>query len=525
MDMVKRRKHLTHGEARVFATQIIGATAYMHNKGIIHRDLKLGNIFIDSNMMLKIGDFGLAAQLGVNGIQRRKTVCGTPNYIAPEVLYGKATGHSYEVDVWAIGVILYAMIHGKPPFQSRNVETIYQRIKYNDYVFPDESGFSSESEKLIEDLLQSDPTKRPKPLDILKYDYFLHDFPESVPETALVDTPNFPTISQHDSQRNFVACQIAAGIPQHRTARFSPIEIPKDEPPSEPNAVLPSSLSPASTKEKYKMVMLPKQAKRAPAGLNLKQRQQHAEKNLHVAISGSDGAYPRFASTDMKQIYFNAGINADEVMTFIDYALRSSRKSRFRVQHSPALYIAKWVDFSDKYGLAYELTDGVVGAQFCDGVCMHMLNDDFRMFERSPVDASQWTCKAVETHTSDTKDASRVKLMRQFAEYMKKHLRSAGKTADMPRATCLPTNACWVVSHARTSHFNVFSTSMGTFQFNFMDHIKLVFTQHGKQLDVIAPSGEYRWDTEKAVSQATAVGILDMPDKLRQCYDYLLTLL
>lgn len=521
MDMVKRRKRLTEMEARVFATQIIGATSYMHNKGIIHRDLKLGNIFIDSKMMLKIGDFGLAAQVGVNGIQRRKTVCGTPNYIAPEVLYNKTKGHSYEVDVWAIGVIIYAMLHGKPPFQSKNVETIYQRIKYNDYVFPDDSGFTPESEKLIEDLLQEDPAKRPRPLDILRYQFFQHDFPESIPETALVEPPRFPPISQADSERNFVACQLMANIPQHRSASFSPVQIPKeDEAPAEPNAVLPTSLSPASTKEKYKMVMLPKQP---PTGLNLKQRQQHAEKNLRstaAANEAGNGAYPRFASTETHQVSFDTRINADSVMTFIDFAFRP-RRTRTKIQHAPALYIAKWVDFSDKYGLAYELTDGVVGAQFRDGTCMHMLKDEFRLFEHAS-DGVSWLSKPVEHETADSKDAARVKLMRQFAEYMKKNLRSAGKNVDMPRARALPAKACWVVSHARTSQFNVFATSVGMYQFNFVDHVKLIFTQHGKQLDVISPHGEFRWDTEKSIAEAAAVGI-DMSDKLRHCYKYLST--
>lgn len=66
--------------------------------------LKLGNLFLNENMEIKLGDFGLAARLEYNE-EKKKTICGTPNYIAPEILEGK--GHSYEVDVWSVGVIMY----------------------------------------------------------------------------------------------------------------------------------------------------------------------------------------------------------------------------------------------------------------------------------------------------------------------------------------------------------------------------------------------------------------------------------
>ena len=80
-------------------------------------------------MEIKLGDFGLAAKLDFDG-QRKKTICGTPNYIAPEVLDNK-TGHSYEVDVWALGVIMYTLLVGKPPFETNCVKKTYNLIKMN----------------------------------------------------------------------------------------------------------------------------------------------------------------------------------------------------------------------------------------------------------------------------------------------------------------------------------------------------------------------------------------------------------
>jgi serine/threonine protein kinase len=108
MDMLRARKRFTEPEVRFFLLQLLGALKYMHGKRVIHRDLKLGNIFLDANMNAKIGDFGLAALL-VDDNDRKKTICGTPNYIAPEVLFGggkEGQGHSFEVDLWGIGVIM-----------------------------------------------------------------------------------------------------------------------------------------------------------------------------------------------------------------------------------------------------------------------------------------------------------------------------------------------------------------------------------------------------------------------------------
>lgn len=124
-DLLRRRKRLSEPEVRLLLLQILGALKYMHSKRVIHRDLKLGNILLDSGMNIKISDFGLAALLATHG-ERKMTICGTPNYIAPEILYGKDAGHSYEVDLWSTGVVMYAMLYGKPPFQDKDVKVIYK---------------------------------------------------------------------------------------------------------------------------------------------------------------------------------------------------------------------------------------------------------------------------------------------------------------------------------------------------------------------------------------------------------------
>jgi serine/threonine protein kinase len=104
MEFLRKRKTLTEHEVRYYLTQILDAIQFMHQAKVIHRDLKLSNLFIDVDMNLKIGDFGLAAVILHEG-DRKKTICGTPNYIAPEIL-DNSRGHSFEVDLWSLGVIM-----------------------------------------------------------------------------------------------------------------------------------------------------------------------------------------------------------------------------------------------------------------------------------------------------------------------------------------------------------------------------------------------------------------------------------
>ena len=131
-----------------------------HDRGIIHRDLKLGNLFLSKTMNIKVGDFGLACRVDSTD-EKRRTICGTPNYIAPEVIEGnkEKRGHSFEVDVWSMGVVCFTMLVGKPPYESTDVKSTYRRILANEYSFP-QGKVSGDARHLIASMLQTDPKMR-----------------------------------------------------------------------------------------------------------------------------------------------------------------------------------------------------------------------------------------------------------------------------------------------------------------------------------------------------------------------------
>jgi len=185
MELVKRRKRLTETETQVYMWQLVNTMIFLHGQNVIHRDLKLGNLFLDGNLDIRIGDFGLATQLS-SPTERKRTICGTPNYIAPEILEPNANnGHSFEVDTWALGVIMYTMLVGQPPFETASVKTTYKRIKDNVYAFPKDIHMSPAARNLITRILAAKPSDRPSLQGVRSDAFFTQSpFPKSLPLTC-----------------------------------------------------------------------------------------------------------------------------------------------------------------------------------------------------------------------------------------------------------------------------------------------------------------------------------------------------
>lgn len=164
-DLIKESTRLSIQSVKLYLLNILDGLEYIHSKGIIHRDLKTSNILV-SNNSVKICDFGLSKYM-TDPVKNR---CGTPNYMPPEIL--EKEDHSRASDIWSLGVVIYTMIVGRPPFETKSIEQTYNRIKAGLYYFPINIQIDNNAKDLIKKLLVNDPTKRLSIAEIRKHDFF-----------------------------------------------------------------------------------------------------------------------------------------------------------------------------------------------------------------------------------------------------------------------------------------------------------------------------------------------------------------
>ncbi|KAH6779330.1 SOS3-interacting protein 3 [Perilla frutescens var. hirtella] len=161
--------------ARNYFQQLISAIDFCHSRGVYHRDLKPENLLLDDEGNLKVTDFGLSAlseHLRQDGLLH--TTCGTPAYVAPEVI-GKKGYDGAKADIWSCGVILYVLLAGYLPFQDDNIVSLYRKIYRGDFKFP--AWLSSESRKIISRMLDPNPDTRISIAKIMSSSWFKKSMP------------------------------------------------------------------------------------------------------------------------------------------------------------------------------------------------------------------------------------------------------------------------------------------------------------------------------------------------------------
>ncbi|KAG9439384.1 hypothetical protein H6P81_019549 [Aristolochia fimbriata] len=188
-DKIGSRGRLKEDEARKYFQQLINAVDYCHSRGVFHRDLKPENLLLDSYGVLKVSDFGLSAlpqQVREDGLLY--TTCGTPNYVAPEVINNKGYDGA-KADLWSCGVILFVLMAGYLPFEEANLASLYKKIFKADFTFP--SWFSSGAKKLIKRILDPNPSTRITISEIIENEWFKKGYQppnfDAVHDTSLDD--------------------------------------------------------------------------------------------------------------------------------------------------------------------------------------------------------------------------------------------------------------------------------------------------------------------------------------------------
>ncbi|KAG7440440.1 Pkinase-domain-containing protein [Guyanagaster necrorhizus] len=152
---LQREGKFDQDRSRFYAAELLCALEHLHGFNVVYRDLKPENILLDYTGHIALCDFGLC-KLNMSETEKTNTFCGTPEYIAPELL--ESQGYTKTVDWWTLGVLLYEMMTGLPPFYDDNVNTMYQRILTDPLHFPPD--MSAEAKSVMTGLLQRDPSRR-----------------------------------------------------------------------------------------------------------------------------------------------------------------------------------------------------------------------------------------------------------------------------------------------------------------------------------------------------------------------------
>jgi polo-like kinase 1 len=438
--------------------QIISALKYLHAHKVIHRDIKLGNLFMSDKMEIKFGDFGLATKLEFDG-ERKRTICGTPNYIAPEILDGRA-GHSFEVDIWSLGVLIYTMAIGKPPFETNDVKLTYRRIKMNAYSFPENILISEELKDLITGILVNDPTQRPG-LDDIQSSRFLsrNPIPKLLPASSLAVPPSSSYLKQ-----------------------FEPGCTPKEEirlarPPRSSSQTRISEDLRNTLKEEGKLTER-----------EIRSTSRASSRAGGAGESGSTGS----SSTNRKM----ASVSA--------YSFTPS---------GPGLWVKKWVDYSNKYGLAYMLSNGCGGVYF---------NDSTKIVASCDGESFQYTCKSPGNREEETENYSfssfpqdlqkKVTLLQHFRKHLA--ISSVFGTSEVELVFVKK----WMV----TEHAIIFRLSNKIVQVCFLDKSELLLCSDSKIVSFVDKKGEI---SVHPLGSAMETSNKEMAKRLRYTKEILMTML
>ncbi|XP_069596298.1 serine/threonine-protein kinase PLK2-like isoform X2 [Ranitomeya imitator] len=422
--ILKVRKLLTEPEVRYYMKQILQGVQFLHQQGVIHRDLKLSNFFIAKNMVVKIGDLGLATTVGQCG-KIPGVICGTPNYLSPEVL--AKDGHSFKSDIWALGCIMYTMLCGYSPFRARSQKEMYYFICEG--FFPVPSYISLSGRKLIISLLARCPSRRPCIEDILTHEFFTQGFmPEKLSSASCHTAPTFSFSLQVTRFLRKAAKVLYRGVFQKSfCSDFAEAEDLKS------SMVLPTESLVSFSTDKMCEDEKVEDSVRA------------CDESLNILMKGRMKDRSRSAS-------------------------QSELDSKVQIT-CPILWVTKWVDYSNKYGFGYQLSDNCTGVLLSDGthtiLSPHLQKVCYSTSSQEHIIFPEWSppCKL------DLK----MRILKFFSHYMKENILEGG---DLRAVRSRSVRTLCLLHFVKTDQALLMKFSNGTLQVNFYhDRTKIILSK------------------------------------------------
>ncbi|KAI6063960.1 Serine/threonine-protein kinase PLK3 [Aix galericulata] len=506
----KARHTLLEPEVRYYLKQIISGLKYLHLKGILHRDLKLGNFFINENMELKVGDFGLAACQDASD-QKKKTICGTPNYLAPEVLLRQ--GHGPESDVWSLGCVMYTLLCGNPPFETSDLKETYRCIKQVEYTLP--AFLSLPAKHLIAGILRRNPQDRLTLEEILDHEFFKGYTPEKLPPSSCVMAPELsppnpakslfakvtktlfgkkkPKAKKGPSEDKDDISKLVTGLMKTsicrqisyktvegneatpgscRSTGSSPVETLVEE--TSHKSVSPSIRGTmASSCEAFEdcitasaiiesaVRLLRTCLSCMPPGKAAGRGRRGTGAALGTPNGTPNTARPRSGEP-------SGGVPA--LLTPFP-SPPANRNPASLARHEQFVWVSKWVDYSNKYGFGYQLSNRSIGVLFNNGTHM-ALSPNHKTVHYNQTNSKHF---AFPVSAVPEQLQGQMSVLRYFASYMEQHLMKGG---DLPSIDDLGQPALLLLQWVKTDQALLMLFSSGTLQVNFYnDHTKVIISK------------------------------------------------
>ncbi|XP_063818765.1 serine/threonine-protein kinase PLK2 [Pseudophryne corroboree] len=467
--ILKTRKVLTDPEVRYYLKQIVSGLKYLHEQDILHRDLKLGNFFINESMELKVGDFGLAARLEPME-QRRRTICGTPNYLSPEVL--NKQGHGCESDIWALGCVMYTMLLGRPPFETTNLKETYRCIREARYSLP--SSLMVSAKHLIASMLSRNPEDRPSLEDIIQHDFFSQGFtPDRLPSSCCHSAPDFHLSSPAKSFFKKAAAALFGGKKEKAKYLDNHNKFAKEE---EEIYKLRQELKKTSISHQTQSPRTDEESKTVSKSnvLDRPDRQQMGD-TIRMIVRGTLGSC---SSSSECLEDSTMGSVADTVARVLRGCLENMPDSDSipKEQLSTSFHwVTKWVDYSNKYGFGYQLSDHTVGVLFNNGAHMSLLPDKKTVHYY----AELGQCSIFPATEAPEQFISQVTVLKYFSHYMEENLMDGG---DLPGVTDVCRPRLYLLQWLKSDKALMMLFNDGTFQVNFYhDHTKIIIANQSDE--------------------------------------------
>ncbi|XP_014820590.1 PREDICTED: serine/threonine-protein kinase PLK2 [Calidris pugnax] len=468
--ILKARKVLTEPEVRYYLRQIVSGLKYLHEQEILHRDLKLGNFFINENMELKLGDFGLAARLEPLE-HRRRTICGTPNYLSPEVL--NKQGHGCESDIWALGCVMYTMLLGRPPFETTNLKETYRCIREARYSLP--SSLLAPAKHLIASMLSKNPEDRPSLDEIIRHEFFVQGFtPDRLSASCCHTVPDFHLSSP---AKNFFKKAAAALFGKKDKARYfdthNRLAKEDEEIYKLRHDLKKTSITQQPHKHRTDEEIQPLITTVVKPGV-LPENKQIGD-SIRMIVRGTLGSC---SSSSECLEDSTMGSVADTVARVLRGCLENMPEADSipKEQLTASFqWVTKWVDYSNKYGFGYQLSDHTVGVLFNNGAHMSLLPDKKTVHYY----AELGQCSVFSATEAPEQFISQVTVLKYFSHYMEENLMDGG---DLPSLTDVRRPRLYLLQWLKSDKALMMLFNDGTFQVNFYhDHTKIIICNQSEE--------------------------------------------